>query len=106
MPLETSNHKIFILGVDGGTFELIQPMIDRGRLPTFARLMKEGASGPMLSSIPYVSPVAWATFMTGRNPGSHHIQDFTYVRKVTNTRLPVNATVLRGIPTVLKGELV
>ncbi len=96
MPLETINRKIFILGVDGGTFELIQPMIDRGLLPTFARLMKEGASGPMRSSIPYVSPVAWATFMTGRNPGSHHIQDFTYVRKVTNTRLPVNATVLHG----------
>src|SRR3989304_2437750 len=65
MPLETSDRKILILGVDGGTFELIQPMIDRGLLPTFARLMKEGASGARRGSLPEGRPGAWGTFIAG-----------------------------------------
>jgi predicted AlkP superfamily phosphohydrolase/phosphomutase len=96
MAVETRNRKVFIIGVDGGTLDLIQPLAERGDLPTFARLMQESAWGTLRSTIPFVSPVAWASFMTGKNPAKHRVLDFTYVREGSDVRLPVNATVLQS----------
>ncbi len=68
--------KVFIIGLDGATFDIINPMIKKGKLPTFSRLMKEGSFGKLDSIIPYLSPPAWTSFMTGKNPGKHGILDF------------------------------
>jgi predicted AlkP superfamily phosphohydrolase/phosphomutase len=67
---------VFIIGIDGATFDIINPMVKEGLLPTFSRLMEEGAFGRLDSTIPYLSPPAWTSFMTGKNPGKHGILDF------------------------------
>jgi predicted AlkP superfamily phosphohydrolase/phosphomutase len=72
------NRKVAVFGLDGITFDLLQPWLDEGRLPNLARLMAEGASGPLHSTIPPVSASAWASFATGANPGKHGMIDFTY----------------------------
>ncbi len=87
--------KLLVIGVDGGTFDLIQPMMDRGLLPTFTRLMETGSWGTLRSTVPHVSPVAWSSFMTGQNPARHRILDFTYPNG-SGTRVPVNSTRLQG----------
>lgn len=51
-------------------------MAARGELPTFARLMVEGAWGPLRSTVPPVSPQAWSSFLTGVWPGQHGIFGF------------------------------
>lgn len=70
--------KVAVFGLDGITFDLLQPWLDEGRLPNLARLLAEGASGELRSTIPPVSASAWPSFATGTNPGQHSLIDFTY----------------------------
>lgn len=73
-----NKHKVAVFGLDGITFDLLQPWLDEGRLPNLARLLADGTSGRLRSSIPPVSASAWASFFTGTNPGQHGLVDFTY----------------------------
>lgn len=69
--------RVFILGLDGATFDIIKPLIEKGGLPTFKKIMKEGAHGTLWSTIPTVSAPAWTSFATGKNCGKHGILGFT-----------------------------
>lgn len=69
--------KVFVFGVDGGTFEVLAPMMEKGLLPHFKRIQEEGSWGTLESTIPPLSPPAWVTFATGKNPGKHGIFGFT-----------------------------
>ncbi len=68
--------KVLIVGFDGATFDVIRPLVEAGRLPNLARLMREGAWGTLQSTVPPISPTAWTTFATGKNPGRHGVFDF------------------------------
>ncbi len=68
--------KVIVLGLDGATFERILPGVERGDLPAFARLLREGAWGTLRSTLPAESPAAWTTFATGVGPGRHGIYGF------------------------------
>ncbi|HUW11732.1 MAG TPA: alkaline phosphatase family protein, partial [Anaerolineae bacterium] len=57
--------KILIIGIDGATFELLRPWAAQGKLPNIARLMLDGASGNLTTTIPPVSASAWVSFATG-----------------------------------------
>jgi len=67
--------KVFIIGWDGATFDVMAPLLARGRLPNVARLMREGAWGRLESSVPPLTPIAWTSISTGVNPGKHGIFD-------------------------------
>ena len=68
--------KMLVVGWDGATFDVIRPMLERGELPNLARLIDGGARGPLRSTMPPSSAVAWSTFMTGRAPANHGIFGF------------------------------
>jgi predicted AlkP superfamily phosphohydrolase/phosphomutase len=68
--------KLLIVGFDGATFDLIRPWADQGYLPNLARLMAEGVTADLASTLPPVTSPAWPTFMTGTNPGKHGVFDF------------------------------
>jgi len=68
--------KVFIVGIDGGTLNLVKPWAEQGKLPTFARIMQNGVSGKLMSTIQPISASAWSSFATGKNPGKHGILDF------------------------------
>ncbi|HWP45788.1 MAG TPA: alkaline phosphatase family protein [Candidatus Limnocylindrales bacterium] len=70
-------NKILIIGLDGGTFDLIRPWAAEGKLPNLARIMERGSYGELQSTFPPMTFPAWTTFMTGKNPGNHGIFDFT-----------------------------
>jgi predicted AlkP superfamily phosphohydrolase/phosphomutase len=69
--------KVVVLGLDGATFDIIRPMIESGRLKNFAKMMGEGSSGNLISTILPLSSVAWSSFATGRNPAKHGMYDFS-----------------------------
>jgi predicted AlkP superfamily phosphohydrolase/phosphomutase len=73
-------NRIFMLGWDGATFDLIRPWAAAGKLPHIARLMESGAHGPLRSTLPPWTFPAWTSFMTGKNPGKHGIFDFFRAR--------------------------
>jgi predicted AlkP superfamily phosphohydrolase/phosphomutase len=52
-------------------------MMAVGLLPEFARIRSDGVCGTLLSTLPPTTGPAWASFMTGRNPGKHGIFDFS-----------------------------
>ena len=68
--------KILIIGLDGATLGIIEPLVKAGRLPSFASFMQEGVWGKLKSTVLPVSPPAWTSFMTGKNPGKHGIFGF------------------------------
>jgi predicted AlkP superfamily phosphohydrolase/phosphomutase len=74
------SYRVWVIGLDGATFDLITPWVQSGDLPTFSRLMTEGSWGEIRSTIPPITGPAWISFMTGTNPGKHGVFDFTYRR--------------------------
>lgn len=68
--------KVLVIGLDGATFDLIQPWAEAGHLPTLAKLMAEGAYGHLRSTIPPMTAPAWTSFATGVNPGQHRLYDW------------------------------
>jgi predicted AlkP superfamily phosphohydrolase/phosphomutase len=68
--------RVFVLGLDGATWDVLEPLIQDGRLPNLARLRKQGAWGSLRSVFPPLSPVAWTGVMTGKNSGKHGIFEF------------------------------
>jgi predicted AlkP superfamily phosphohydrolase/phosphomutase len=70
--------KVFVLGLDGATLDLIHPWVSEGKLPTLAKLLSTGAYGQLRSTMPPMTGPAWTTFATGKNPGRHGIYDWVY----------------------------
>ncbi len=68
--------KVFVLGLDGATWDLLEPLIEMGELPTISRLRDQGVSGVLRSIFPPLSPVAWTGVMTGKNSGKHGVFEF------------------------------
>lgn len=75
--------KLVIIGIDGATFDIIGPGIERGDFPVFKALMERGSWGELKSTVPPLSPVAWTSIATGVEPAKHGILDF--VTKVPRT---------------------
>lgn len=88
-------NRVMIIGIDGATWRILRPMMDAGRLPNIERLYSEGASGTLISTIPPLTPAAFASFHTGVNPGKHGITDFRLYEKATGTHRLVDSTTLK-----------
>jgi predicted AlkP superfamily phosphohydrolase/phosphomutase len=69
-------NKVYVIGVDGGTLDLLGLWMQQGQLPHLRQLMETGVSGPLGSTIPPMTATAWSSFMTGKNAGKHGIYDF------------------------------
>ncbi|GAB4339430.1 MAG: alkaline phosphatase family protein [Candidatus Abyssubacteria bacterium] len=69
-------NRVIVIGLDGATFDLISPWVEQGKLPTFQRLLNDGASGPLESVPNQRSAAAWTSLATGLNPGKHGIYEF------------------------------
>lgn len=65
--------KVLIIGIDGATFDLLDPWIAEGRLPNLGRLVREGARGPLESTVIPNSFPGWTSCTTGVNPAKHGI---------------------------------
>ena len=65
-----------IFGVDGLSFRVLHPLMERGDLPNFARLRREGVEAEFISSVPAVTPPAWMSLVTGLKPAKHGVFDF------------------------------
>lgn len=68
--------KLTVIGLDAGTFDVIDPLVEAGRLPNIARVLRDGTSGVLRSTTHPLTPHAWSTMVTGVNAGRHGIWDF------------------------------
>jgi predicted AlkP superfamily phosphohydrolase/phosphomutase len=72
-----ATHRFLVLGLDGGTFELLNPLMDAGELPFLRSLVQRGISAPLRSVYPSKTIPAWYSFATGLDPGALGIFGFT-----------------------------
>jgi predicted AlkP superfamily phosphohydrolase/phosphomutase len=82
--------KIVVLGFDGIEPTLLEKWMEEDNLPNLKRIREEGSYAHLGTTNPAESPVAWASFATGTNPGKHSIFDF--LRRDPKTYLPDLAT--------------
>ncbi|MFH1754968.1 MAG: alkaline phosphatase family protein, partial [Candidatus Latescibacterota bacterium] len=81
--------KIIFIGVDGADWLIINPLIAQGKLPNFKKIVDGGASGPLRSIEPLLSPLIWTTLATGKLPEVHGILNFTELDPNTGNKTPV-----------------
>jgi len=65
-----------VFGVDGLTFRILHPLIERGDLPNFKKLSQEGCEAVLESKYPPLTPPAWTSLSTGVKPARHGVYDF------------------------------
>lgn len=69
--------KVLFVGVDGASWKVIGPLIEKGRLPTLAGFVRDGAHTPAFETMGGgASPLIWTTIATGRSPEDHGITSF------------------------------
>jgi len=83
---------IIIIGLDGAGFNLIELFLRGNNLPNFRKIITGGSFGQLKTTIPPLSPCAWSSFMTGKNPGKHGIYDFYYLDDNHNMKLHTSKT--------------
>ncbi len=68
--------RTLLIGLDGATFTILDPLMRSGVMPFLRDFVAGGVRAELLSTPNPLTPPAWTTLMTGRNPGSHGIFDF------------------------------
>ena len=85
--------KLIFLGLDGLEPDLVERLLEEGKLPNLAKLREQGRYSRLRTTYPALSPVAWSTFATGANPGKHNLFDFlnrnlrTYLPELSSSRV-------------------
>ena len=70
------SRRALLIGLDGATFDVLDPLMDEGEMPVLRDLIRSGARATLRSTVPALTPPAWTSLVTGRGPGSHGIFDF------------------------------
>ena len=80
--------RVLLVGLDGGPWKTLDPLMKEGKLPHLAKLASRGITANLENMIPTYSPPIWTSIATGKSPAKHGIHDHL------QTVLPL------GLPTV------
>ena len=100
-----ASERLLIIGIDGMTFNVIDPLVEEGKLPTFEKLMRTGARLNLLSEKPMRSPALWTTVATGHHRSVHRIFDFVtgswfWPKKERNRKQRLVTSDMRAAPAI------
>jgi predicted AlkP superfamily phosphohydrolase/phosphomutase len=92
--------KVIFIGLDGATFDVLDPLMNRGLMPRLKEFIDQGVRGPLETTIPPITPTAWVSWMTGKNPGKHGVFEFLLRRKGSGALpdTPVSSRSRDGLP--------
>ena len=88
--------KLFVLGLDGETWELLDWAISKGAMPTLAAIKKKSSVAKLESVKPAVSSTCWISIATGKNPGKTGAYDFLNRKPNSYDFSMVNSNDYRG----------
>ena len=91
--------KVVLVAADGADWRVIRPMVEAGELPNLARLMAEGAHGPLATLPDANSAILWASIYSGLEPSDHGVLDFYTIRLAGMTEgvYPVHRTAFKEL---------
>lgn len=75
---QDASPRVIVLGFDGVDPDRCREYFERNELPNLQRLAEQGSFSDLQTTYPVQSPVSWASFISGQNPGYHGIYDFLY----------------------------
>ena len=76
----SASARVLVVGIDGASWNVLDPMIEAGELPNLASLIERGGSAYLDTVEPVTSPVVWTSIATGRSPEIHGVSDFFSTR--------------------------
>lgn len=82
---ESAAERLVVIGIDGGDWSVIDPLLEKGELPNLARLAETGVAGTLESFEPAASPVVWSSIFSGKIPEKHGITGW-HVAHAANRR--------------------
>jgi predicted AlkP superfamily phosphohydrolase/phosphomutase len=68
--------RVLLVGWDGGSWRMVDPLLRAGKLPNVAALLERGTSARLVSTAIPVSSAAWTGAATGKTPGQNGIYSF------------------------------
>ncbi|HWN41571.1 MAG TPA: alkaline phosphatase family protein [Thermoanaerobaculia bacterium] len=74
--IEETGLKVALVGLDGADWQVLRPMIDKGELPAFAGMVKNGSTASLATFPDSNSAVIWTSIYTGVLPERHGVLDF------------------------------
>jgi predicted AlkP superfamily phosphohydrolase/phosphomutase len=91
-----AENPVLVIGLDGATFDVVRLWAEAGIMPHLSRLLNEGISAPLVSTVPPITGPAWSSFATGNHPGKHGNLDFRIKGKNYSLR-PISSNTIRSL---------
>jgi predicted AlkP superfamily phosphohydrolase/phosphomutase len=76
MAARDGSRRTALIGLDGATTRVLDPLVRAGVMPVLARLRQGGFEATLRSTIPAYTPPGWVSMATGVNPGRHGVFGF------------------------------
>ncbi len=67
---------IVVIGIDGMTWNVMEPLFAQGKMPNFRKLTESGIAGNLFTDRPTFSPILWTSIATGVKYKDHGINYF------------------------------
>ncbi|WP_243360133.1 alkaline phosphatase family protein [Fundidesulfovibrio terrae] len=94
-------NRLVVLGLDGLPFSLAQSLCQGGKLPNLAHITLSANARAVRAELPELSPVNWASFVTGKNPGGHGVFGFSRIDPATYTLSLTDSSAIQA-PTIFE----
>lgn len=73
--------KNIIIGIDGGCFDHINPLLEKGLLPNFEKMIKNGFKSTLDVPIPPITIPSWPCLFSGASPNQLEYNYFIHPKK-------------------------
>jgi predicted AlkP superfamily phosphohydrolase/phosphomutase len=92
--------KVLFIGLDGCTFDVLDPLMESGLMPRLGGFIRGGVRGRLQTTFPPITPTAWVSWMTGKNPGKHGVFEFLLRARGSGQLhyIPVSSRSRDGLP--------
>ncbi|HEV8267300.1 MAG TPA: alkaline phosphatase family protein [Thermoanaerobaculia bacterium] len=82
---KAATRSLLVVGIDGASWSFLASEASSGFLPTIARLLAEGAAGPLRTLEPYDRAALYTTAATGKLPRKHGVVSSTVIDSALGT---------------------